>query len=466
MVPAADPLRVLVVDDEETFLEPLLTILRSEYDVRGASRVAEALRALGDFAPHVVILDIRLPDGDGLDCLRKMKKAQPDVEAIMVTGFGEVESAVAAMKLGACDYVQKPVEIEKLEEVLRRACQKVRGRADGPRTASEAPSDPAPDDPYRIVGASAAVERVLRVIRQICGTDLTVLVQGESGTGKELVARAIHRGSHRRDGPFVAVNCARSSGELIDSELFGHEKGAFTGAASLRRGVFELAHGGTLLLDEIGTMPLATQDKLLRVVEEQRFTRVGGERPVEVDVRLVFATNRDLETETEKGSFREDLYYRMKVVAISVPPLRSRREDIPVLVEHFLRKHGAAVDSPLRGFTPDAMGELESRAWRGNVRELENTVRMLMSLGGKSVLDVEDLEALAPSQSGPASLRIHGSAPAPERSRTGVDRRAVLAALDACDWNQSLASRRLGVHRNTLRNMMKRFGIRARRVAE
>ncbi len=213
-------------------------------------------------------------------------------------------------------------------------------------------------------------------------------------------------------------------------------------------------------------MPLATQDMLLRVVEERRFTRVGGEKPIEVDVRLIFATNRDLEMETEKGSFREDLYYRMKVVAIAVPPLRSRREDIPLLVEHFLRKHERSIGSPLRGFTPEAMSALQSRQWRGNVRELENTVRMLMSLCDKRVMDVDDLEALAPSPPASSALHIHEAAPFLEPSISETDRQAILSALDACDWNQSLASRRLGVHRNTLRNMMKRLGIKVRRLPE
>jgi two-component system response regulator HydG len=471
MPPTRQPRRVLIVDSERAFLEPLLAVLRVDHDVRTVSCAAGALRAVKDFAPHVVLLDMKLPDANSLDCLKRIKQEFPDVEVMMVAALGEVASAVAAIKLGACDYVQKPVGLDVIEKALRRPCGKMRGQANGSRTASREATYPLPPDhdPYEIVGTSAAVNGVLAVIEQVCRTDLNVLIQGESGTGKELVARSIHRGSRRQSGPFVAVNCALFSGDLIDSNLFGHEKGAFTGATSRRRGVFELADGGTLLLDEIGTMPLITQSKLLRVLEEKRFTRVGGERPVEVDVRLIFATNRDLETETEMGNFREDLFYRINVVSISVPPLRSRREDIPLLVEHFLRKHSRFVDSPLRSLTPEAIGELQSRTWRGNVRQLENIIQMLMSLSMKSAMGLEDIEALTPSRPSATSLRIHEPpephAP-PERLQSGIDRQTILATLEACDWNRTLASSRLGIHRNTLRNMMKRFGIRARLVAE
>ncbi|MHC4198814.1 MAG: sigma-54-dependent transcriptional regulator [Planctomycetota bacterium] len=445
-------IRILIVDDEEHVVTALGLLLERDYTVKGVGTAEAALACFKDFEPDIVLLDITLPGMNGMDCLEEIKRAWPDVEVVMVTATREVRTAVSALKLGAYDYIEKPFDENELRGVIRNIHDKLKLKRQVRSLGRELAR------PYvlkNIVGKSQAMKDVLNLARKACRSDLSVVISGESGTGKELIARAIHYNGLRKDGPFVPANCARFSGEIIESELFGHEKGAFTGATGVRRGVFERAHEGTLFLDEIDTMPPDTQSKLLRVVEEKRFTRVGGERRVEVDVRLISATNVDLREKASSGAFREDLYYRLSVIPIHIPPLRSRREDIPLLMEHFIQKHRASMHSPLVRFSDDAMSLLQSHAWRGNVRELENTVLLLMSVCEKRIAGVEDLELPVLSNAEPAPGGIR-------EQRAHTDKEALLKALEDNGWNRGLASQQLGIHRNTLRKLMKRYGLEGR----
>lgn len=449
--PKAD-IRILIVDDEEHVVTALTVLLEQDYTVKGVGTAEAALAFFEDFMPDIVLLDITLPAMNGMDCLEEIKRAWPDVEVVMVSATREVRTAVSALKLGAYDYLEKPFEEDELRGVIRNIHDKLKLKRQVRTLGRELAR------PYgfeNIIGKSQAIGRVLSLTQKACSGDLNVIIDGESGTGKELIARAIHYNGLRKDGPFIPANCARFSGEIIESELFGHEKGAFSGATGIRHGVFERAHEGTLFLDEIDTMPPDTQSKLLRVVEEKRFTRVGGEKPVEVDVRLISATNVDLREKASSGAFREDLYFRLSVIPVHIPPLRSRREDIPLLLEHFVQKHRASMHSPLEGFSDDAMSLLQSHTWRGNVRELENTVLLLMSVCEKRIADVEDLELPVLSSAEPPSGGIR-------EQRSQADKEALLKALEETGWSRALASQQLGIHRNTLRKLMKRYGIEGR----
>jgi DNA-binding NtrC family response regulator len=445
--------RILIVDDEQHMLTTLTLLLEADYTTKAVESAEDALEAVPSFRPDLVLLDITLPGMDGMECLKRIKAGRPHIEVVMVTATRDVRTAVSALKLGAYDYITKPFEEDELRGTIRNVKEKLSLRDAVERLGGELAR------PYKlenIVGKSRVMKDVLKLVERVAARQIPVLIQGESGTGKELVARAIHYNGPRAGGPFVAANCARFSGDLIDSELFGHEKGAFTGATGRRAGLFEQADRGTLFLDEVASMPYETQGKLLRVIEERRFSRVGGGGPVEADVRLVAATNRDLAVEVDEGRFREDLYYRLRVVPVSLPPLRARRRDIPLLVNHFIRKHREHMDSRLEGVSREAMEVLKKHTWRGNVRELENTILLLMSVSDKQIADVEDLDV-------PVLRRNAGPGEGIRKQRAEADREAVTKALEQCRWNQSAAAGVLGVHRNTLRSLMKRYGIPARR---
>jgi DNA-binding NtrC family response regulator len=394
-----------------------------------------------------VILDVRMPGKDGLTVLGELKQRQADLPVLMITAYGDVVTAVASMKAGAYDFVVKPFDPEEILLVVRNVVAHhhlVRENLALRRKLEER------EKFDELVGRSTAMRAVFDLIEAVADTSVTVLVLGESGTGKELVARAIHRRSPRAAGPFVAVNCGGLPETLIESELFGHERGAFTGAVARHKGRFELAQGGTLLLDEIGEIGPKTQVDLLRVIDSRRYTRVGGTEELTADVRVIAATNRDLQAEVKAWRFREDLFYRLNVVTIRVPPLRERREDIPLLAAHFLEHYAKQMSRPSRSFSPEASALLLSHDWPGNVRELANAVERTVAVGRTEIIQATDLpiEPPPPQQAGTG------------RSLQDVERKHIEAILAETEWNITHAATTLGIDRVTLYNKIKRYGLK------
>ncbi len=379
--------KVLVVDDEESILFSIEGVLSDEgFDVICVKSGEEALNKMQESIPDVVLLDILMPEGmDGIETLVEIKKRYPFLPVIMMSGHGTIETAVKATKLGAYDFIEKPISLDKLILSLNNAIEhsKLREEIDLLKKKEE--------DRYRIVGHSKAIKELMDQIRIVAPTDACVLITGENGTGKELVAHNIHMFSNRRNKPMIEVNCAAIPDELIESELFGYEKGAFTGASSMKKGKFDLAHEGTIFLDEIGDMSLKAQSKILRILQEKRFERVGGSRPIEVDVRVITATNKNLEEEIRKGRFREDLYFRLNVVPIRVPPLRERVEDIPELIDWFVKEFSKNTNLEPKRFSGDAIEMLKEYSWPGNVRELKNLVERLMIMVPGDVIEARHI---------------------------------------------------------------------------
>ncbi len=456
--------RVLIVEDEAAIRLALSGLLRREgYDVEQADSGEPAIARLRTDAFDLVLTDLALGAGaSGMDVLRAVKEFQPDTPVVMITAHGSEKIAVEAMKAGASDYVPKPFDNDEIRLVVRRALDRTRLEREN-RILRERI-----DREWRfenLIGSGAAMAQVFETVRKVAETDLTVLVRGESGTGKELVAQALHQRSSRRARPFIAVNCAAISRELVESELFGHEKGAFTGADARRVGKFEAAHGGTIFLDEIGDMPSATQAKVLRVLQERKLERVGGNRPVEVDVRVVAATHRDLEREVRAGGFREDLYYRLKVVEIDLPSLRERPEDVPALVNHFLEEVSRRLDRAKMPIAPDALARLARHPWPGNVRELRNVVEQAAVLAGGDAIQEFDLR-LPVETVDTATPRAHGEA---KRTFSAAKREAVvdfersylLSALRANDGNVSRTAAAIGMVRQSLQQKIRELGLRA-----
>jgi two-component system nitrogen regulation response regulator NtrX len=402
---------ILVVDDEESIRASLRSILEDEgYDVTVASNGQEALKLYTSDPPDLMMLDIWMPEMDGLETLRRVKEFVPTAQVMMMSGHGSIETAVKAIKLGAYDYIEKPLSLENVTLRVKHALDQYRLEQENRSLKTKVQRK------FELVGQSPAMERLRQLIETAGPTNSRVLIGGENGTGKELVARAIHMHSPRADHPFVAVNCAAIPETLIESELFGHEKGSFTGATSMKRGQFEQADGGTLFLDEIGDMSLSTQAKVLRALQEQQFTRVGGSKLMKVDVRVLAASNKDLEKEIEKGQFREDLYYRLNVVPIIVPPLRERREDIPALVRHFMKIHAEEQGLRIKEVSPEAMAVFQQYEWPGNIRELRNLIERLMIMVPGPVIDAQHVTA-----------SLQGRASSPAASATGAA--AVLSPL-------------------------------------
>jgi two-component system NtrC family response regulator len=403
---------ILLADDEEGILKTLGRALREDgHSVATTASAAEAARLLGDRSFDVFVVDHRMPGRTGLELIRDLAAAVPEAErpqVIMMTAHATVENAIEAMKLGAYDYLQKPFEVEELLVVVRRALEHQSLSRQHRYLLSEREED---FGHYGIVGHSRAIQEVLRQLELVARSKSTVLVTGETGTGKELAARAIHARSAQRDMPLIKVNCAAIPEGLLESELFGHVKGAFTGATANRRGRFALADGGTIFLDEIGTLGLPVQAKLLRVLQEREFEPVGSERTESVDVRVIAATNRDLRAMVADGRFQEDLFYRLSVIPIELPPLRERPEDIPLLVEHFLRKHAQRVGRRIDGIEPAALERLSACRWPGNVRELENAIERAVVLAAGTVIDAASISTIEPpAGAGPGvlpSVRLH-----------------------------------------------------------
>jgi two-component system response regulator HydG len=447
-----EPATVLVADDDPGLRESLeRTLTRDGYRVLLVPDGRAALDRLQAGGVDLVLTDLRMPGLSGLELLRAVKAIAPDVDVILLTAFGTIEEAVKAMKEGAYDFLTKPFQRAQLQRVIRQALERreliQQNRALQQRLDALLRQGAA-------VGASPAFRRMMTLVEQVADSSATILIQGESGTGKELVARTIHERSARRTGPFVAVNCAALPEALLESELFGYEKGAFTGAAGRKEGRFELADGGTLFLDEVADLSLVTQPKILRVLQEGEFERLGGTRPIRVDVRIVAATNQDLAQLVRDKRFREDLYYRLKVITIVVPPLRERREDIRVLAEHFLRLYAAKNNRRLEGFTDEALRRLEGYSWPGNVRELENVVERGVVLARGSQIDLADLPeeiaGAAPLPEGTLSVRI--GTPLAE-----VEKRLLEATLRATKGNKTLTARLLGIDVRTVARKLERW---------
>jgi DNA-binding NtrC family response regulator len=447
---------VLVVDDDAGIRESFQLMLEDEYEVVEAADGQRALDILGSRQVDLVLLDIRLPGMDGIEVLERMKAQDESVEVILVTAVRTIRAAVAAMKLGAFDYLTKPFEGDELLPLVRRALEKRSLEREVTFLRSELERR---HDFVELVGQHPEMQKLYRLVAQVARTTTTVLITGESGTGKELVARAIHRQGPRRDKPFVPVNPAALADTLLESELFGHEKGAFTGAHQRKLGRFELAHGGTLFLDEIGTLKPEVQIKLLRVLQEREFERVGGTRAIRVDVRIIVATNVDLRHAVTAGTFREDLYYRLNVMPIAVPPLREHREDIPLLAAHFIRRYAHEFNRRVDGLTPAALAALQEYPWPGNVRELQNAIERLVGLVEGPLIDLGDLplDLLLPDP----RLRALGSENVPLNQATeDFERQIALRVLERVRWNVSEAARLLGIHRNSLKGKIARWGVR------
>jgi DNA-binding NtrC family response regulator len=455
--------RVLIVDDEKAMLLALKGLLSKEgYAVQTAASGEEAVRHLEGGGFHVVITDFSMEGLSGMQVLERARALDPDVAVVMITAHGSEKLAVQAMKLGAADYLPKPFDNDELRVVVRRNVDTVLLRRDHRRLLEQVHGTYAFEN---IVGASPAMRRVFETIDKVADADVTVLVRGESGTGKELVANALHYRSPRRSKPLVKMNCAALSRELVESELFGHEKGAFTGAIARREGKFEAADGGTLFLDEVGDMPLETQAKLLRAIQEKEVERVGGNAPVRVDVRLIAATNHDLEAAVKAGRFREDLYYRLRVVQLVLPSLAERREDVPLLVDHFLKDAAARFRREPKPLTGEALRACVGHEWRGNVRELRSAVEQALLLAPGPEITAEDLfgraavasaTGPAPADGAPASFRE-----AKERMVESFERDFLLQALRRHGGNISKAAEDVGMYRQNFQQKMRELGISA-----
>jgi len=463
---------ILVVDDERTIGIAIQRLLSARgYDVQAVLSGEAAVEHLGAAHYHLVITDLSLKGWSGMDLLRWIKQHSPETAVVMITAYGSEKIAVEAMKLGASDYIPKPFDNEELELLVDRTFEGVTLRRDL-RLFQEQVTDS-----YRfenIIGKSPAMQGVFAVIRKVADTDLTVLIRGASGTGKELIANAVHYNSPRRAKPLIRVNCAAFARELVESELFGHERGAFTGAVTAREGKFEVADGGTLFLDEVGDMPLETQAKILRVLQEREFERVGGNRTIKVDVRILAATNQDLEAKVKDGSFREDLYYRLKVVAVVLPPLHQRPEDLPVLIEHFLETVSARLKRPRRVLGPDAYRALLAYSWPGNVRELEHAIEQAVALASGDVIHLPDLPvSLQPDLTHGEPTRVRrqvsdGADGLPSTFRDAkqvvieeFERQFIIAALTRHQGNISKAAEEMGMYRQHLQVKLAEYGIDA-----
>ena len=444
--------RVLVVDDENKIISTMSAILQDEgHVVFSAATGRDAIEFLRKNEVEVAFLDVWLPDIDGLDVLERIRAAHPEVAVIMISGHGSIDIAVKSTRMGAFDFLEKPPSMERVLTSLNNALERTRLRRENIMLRREVLLED------EMIGNSPQILEIRKIIETAASTNARVFITGEGGTGKELVARAIFRNSKRSDKPFVKVNCAAIPEELIESELFGHEKGAFTGALARRLGKFELAHGGTLFLDEVCDMSAGAQAKVLRVLQEQQFERVGGNETVSVDVRIIAATNIDVVKATESGKFREDLYYRLNVIPIHVPPLSERREDIPLLVEYFLEKfrkeHGLAT----KEISERGMEFLAQQPWPGNIRELKNVIERISIMVQRETIDAPDIKRHMGSVSMRGTVQADGSPL--KKAREQFEREYIIKILESCDGNVTMAAKELGIERTNLHRKIKQYGI-------
>jgi len=461
--------RILVVDDEMIVCESCKRILEEDgYEVETALSGREAFDKMKESPFDIIITDLTMPEIDGMEVLRTFRKEYPDAIVIMITGFSTVETAVEAMKLGAFDYIPKPFTPDEVSIVVKKAIEQKSLLLENIYLRQEL------QEKYgfhNIVGKSKNMQEIYRIIAKVAMTDSTVLIYGQSGTGKEIIARAIHFNSPRREKQFVPVDCAVLSENLLESELFGHVRGSFTGAISTKPGLFEVADGGTVFLDEVGNISLAIQAKLLRVLQEREFTPVGGTKTKKVDIRLIAATNKDLEKLIKEETFREDLYYRLNIVPIYLPPLKERQDDIPLLSVHFLKKYAEEMGKTVKGFTPEAMERLMRYPWPGNVRELENVIeRTIVMIENDEMVRVEHL--ILPGQQEKQELSEHIPMTSEElkeikkqireRAVEEVEKAFVLSALERHHWNVTRAAEEVGMLRPNFQALMRKYNLRVR----
>jgi DNA-binding NtrC family response regulator len=448
---------ILVIDDEKNVRALLTKILsQDQVEVHSAGTGAEGLQLSDEVDPDVILLDLRLPDADGMDILRTLKTRRPEAAVIIITAYGQIPSVVEAMKYGATDYLEKPFEpLEKLRLAVGRVLDEVKARREINRLHQLQARQYGAD---RIVGDSEATRQLRQMIRQLAQSEAqTILILGESGTGKELVAKGLHYEGHRRDFPFMEVNCAAITDTLFESELFGHEKGSFTDAKATKKGLMELADHGTLFLDEVSEMSLGSQAKLLRSLQERVVRRVGGTRDIKVDVRIIAATNRALETLVKEGRFREDLYYRLNVIPVTIPPVRSRRDDILPLARHFLLELNSTFHKTIRGFAPETEKLIQTHHWPGNVRELKNLIERLVILSSSEWIEPHHLPPPFAVPAEPLAA-VPGAAPVQIGTLAEMERAWILQAVQRAKGNKSLAAKQLGISRQTLRKKLEEPG--------
>jgi DNA-binding NtrC family response regulator len=453
---------ILVVDDELGARQSLEVILEDDYRVLSVGGGQEALETLQKESVDLVLLDVHMPNMDGLEVLRKMKGQDDQVDVIMVSALNLARKAVDAIKFGAYDYITKPYEPEDILSTVARVISKQRLHKELDYLRREVEESRGFE---QIISQNKTMLEIFDLVKRVAFTSTNVLITGESGTGKELVARSIQRQGNRKDGPFVAINCASIPSELMESEMFGHEKGAFTGAHTRTIGKFEHANGGTLFLDEVSALRSDLQAKLLRVLQEREIERIGSNRPIKIDIRVLSATNTNLEEAVEQGKFRQDLYFRLNVVPISIPPLRERREDIPLLAKHFLNKFNIAFNKKIPGFTEKALNALNRYPWPGNIRELENLIeRIVVLFPHDAMIDLKDipLEILMATHQEVGDL-------VPKKAgllkiREAVEKRIIVNVLEATQWNQTEAARILKVNRNTLLQKAKQLGLNLKKM--
>jgi two-component system nitrogen regulation response regulator NtrX len=448
--------RILIVDDEQGIRAALGQLLEFEgYEVRTVANAVDGLAEYARFKPHLVFMDVKMAGIDGLEALRKLKEQDPSAVVVMISGHATIQTAVEATQHGAYDILEKPLDTDRILVTLRNALAHLDLHEENTRLRDVVRSK------FEIVGTSYAIRAVTEKIERVGKTPARVLITGENGTGKELVARAIHSLSTRAKAPFIEVNCAAIPAELIESELFGHMKGSFTGAVADRAGKFEQANAGTLFLDEIGDMSLAAQAKVLRVLQDGVVTRIGGSKPIQVDVRVLAATNKDVEAEIAAGSFREDLYYRLNVVPIHVPPLRERREDIPLLISHFITQLTGPGGLAPHAISDDAVTRLGQLEWPGNVRELRNTIERLLILSNGPRITADDVDQLVGrrADAGEGGLGSLLDVPTFEEFKHAAERAYLIAKLRAFDWNVSETARALDMPRSNLYKKIERYGL-------
>jgi two-component system response regulator HydG len=450
--------RVLIVDDESAARGGLEKLLRHDgYRVMTAASGEDALAVFNEFSPDVVVTDLKMPGMDGVTLLQKLREIDGELPVIVVTAFGDVGNAVKAMRAGAQNFLTKPIDFDALALTIERALENRALRAEAANLRGQLHEKEGTGF-GDLLGVSQPMQDVYRVARQVANARATVLITGDSGTGKGVLAKAVHRYGPRRNKPFVTLHCASLTDTLLESELFGHERGSFTGAEKRRIGRFEQAASGTLFLDEVGEIPMSTQIKLLRVLQEKTFERVGGNDPIKVDVRLIAATNRDLADDVREGRFREDLFYRLNVVHIDMPQLRTRSSDILLLAKHFLAKFCKENDKSVNGFSEEAKAKMLSHGWTGNVRELENAIERAVVMASSDTIEAHDLPVdIAPNKK--ADILIPGS------SMAEIERHAIMATLEACDGSTSRAADVLGISVRTIQYRMHDYGLTKRAPA-
>jgi two-component system nitrogen regulation response regulator NtrX len=454
--------RILVVDDERSIRDVLAQVLGYEgYEVVTAGSGGEALASHRAHPFDLIILDVKMQGIDGIDTLQQLRLQDPDARVVMISGHGTITTAVQSVKQGAFDFLEKPLDSDRLLVTVQRALEHRRLEGENARLRDGLAR--ATDARFAMVGNSTGLQKIRELVARVAPTNARVLITGENGSGKELVARAIHEASGRRRGPFVEVNCAAIPSELVESELFGHVKGSFTGATGDQVGKFEVADGGTLFLDEIGDLALNAQAKILRALQEGVIVRVGGSKPISIDVRVIAATNRDLTSEISAGRFREDLYHRLNVMPIQVPPLRHRSEDVPALVSHFVAVLGAGPGMAPKPFSGGALRRLQRRRWPGNVRELRNAVERLLILAPGAEIVEEDVDLVLPPESGTMVEPEKLAADAGDRTllefRDDAERAFIIARLHEHRWNVAETARTLGMPRSNLYNKIEKYGI-------